>query len=115
VGVYIVRSGGSAGGAGGTGAVAESSPSSSFPYQVTKLSRAALRDGGAAYALRKLAEAAAAAAAAGAWPHAPLDAGAARDALKRLSSSSKREEADEEADKEAAAPAPQQAEPRDEL
>ncbi len=88
VGVYIVRSGvdgGGVGGSGGGGATA---------YEVTRLSRAALRDGGAAYALRKLAEASAAAAASGAWPHAPLDVDVARAALKKSGSSKK---ADEEA------------------
>jgi hypothetical protein len=54
------------------------------PYTVAKLSRKALRQGGAGYALRKLAEAAASAASEGAsaWPHAQLDLAAARAALR---------------------------------
>ncbi len=66
--MYVVRSG-VAGGA---------------DYAVARLSRKALRAGGAAYCLRKLAEASAAAAAEldHAWPHAPLDLEAARAALR---------------------------------
>ena len=100
VGVYIVRAGGAQASAGGAGGGVRVSDDGSF--SVSKLSRKALKTGGAAYLLRKLAEATVDAAAAGGWPHAPLDAAAARAALK-ANAAAKAEAEPEEVEEPAAA------------